>query len=67
MFFLAIATEMVYVHDDFLVIFSFLLVVSALFKTLEVMLANYLDDYSRSINNQAKNLFKLQKQVLGRF
>ena len=64
---MAIATEMVYVHDDFLVIFSFLLVVSALFKTLEVMLANYLDDYSRSINNQAKNLFKLQKQVLGRF
>jgi hypothetical protein len=59
-----VAKEYIYISDEFLVILSFVIIVSLFFINLSKILGVSLDEYSEKINTNAKDLVKLQQKVL---
>lgn len=59
-----VAKEFIYISDEFLVILSFIIIVSLFFINLSKILGVSLDEYSEKINANAKDLVKLQQKVL---
>lgn len=59
-----ISKEFIYISDEFLVIFAFLIIVTLFFSKLSNVLSTTLDEYSQKISNSAKELVVLQQKIL---
>lgn len=59
-----IAKEYIFISDEFIVILSFLIIISLFLIKLADLMSLSLDEYSKKINKNAKDLVFLQQKVL---